>query len=92
MVTRHRPRASVETLDFVTSVGHREAATRARMFGYAGAAGPTAVITDLGVLRPDPETKELTLTALHPGATVEEIAALRELIERSAASRSGTAR
>ena len=38
--------------------------------GYAGE-GPTAVITDLGVLRPDPETKELTLTALHPGATVE---------------------
>jgi glutaconate CoA-transferase subunit B len=23
-------------------------------------------------LRPDPETKELTMTALHPGATVEE--------------------
>ena len=38
--------------------------------GYAGE-GPAAVITDLGVLRPDPETKELTLTSLHPGATVE---------------------
>lgn len=24
------------------------------------------------MLRPDPETKELTLTALHPGATVEQ--------------------
>jgi glutaconate CoA-transferase subunit B len=24
------------------------------------------------VLRPDPETKELTLVALHPGATIEE--------------------
>jgi glutaconate CoA-transferase subunit B len=30
------------------------------------------VITDLGILRPDPNTKELTMTALHPGATVEE--------------------
>ena len=38
--------------------------------GYPGA-GPTTVITDLGVLRPDPKTKELTLVALHPGATVE---------------------
>jgi glutaconate CoA-transferase, subunit A len=38
--------------------------------GYAGE-GPTAVITDLGVLRTGPETKELTLAALHPGATVE---------------------
>jgi glutaconate CoA-transferase, subunit B len=34
-------------------------------------AAPSAVITDLGVLEPDPETKELTLTRLHPGATVE---------------------
>jgi glutaconate CoA-transferase subunit B len=34
-------------------------------------AAPKAVITDLGVLEPDPETKELTLTRLHPGATVE---------------------
>jgi glutaconate CoA-transferase, subunit B len=34
-------------------------------------AAPAAVITDLGVLEPDPRTKELTLTRLHPGATVE---------------------
>jgi glutaconate CoA-transferase subunit B len=32
---------------------------------------PSAVITDMGVLEPDPETKELRLTALHPGASVE---------------------
>ena len=30
------------------------------------------VITDLGVLEPDPETCELTLTALHEGVTVDE--------------------
>jgi glutaconate CoA-transferase, subunit B len=35
-------------------------------------AAPTAVITDLGVLEPDPETKELTLTRLHPGVTVDQ--------------------
>lgn len=35
-------------------------------------AAPSAVITDLGVLEPDPETKELTLTRLHPGCTVEQ--------------------
>jgi glutaconate CoA-transferase subunit B len=33
--------------------------------------GPTIVITDLGVLRPDPESCELTLTQVHPGVTVE---------------------
>jgi glutaconate CoA-transferase, subunit B len=33
------------------------------------------VITDLGVLEPDPETKLLVLTALHPGVTVEQVRA-----------------
>ena len=37
--------------------------------------GPTNVITDLGILTPDPETKELTLTSLHPGVTVEQVVA-----------------
>ena len=30
------------------------------------------MITDLGVLRPDPETCELTLTQIHPGVSVEQ--------------------
>ena len=34
--------------------------------------GPSAVITDLGILTPDPLTKELTLTSLHPGVMVEQ--------------------
>jgi glutaconate CoA-transferase subunit B len=55
----------------VTSVGHGRGGNSRKNLGYRGA-GPTVVITDLGVLRPDPETKELTLTALHPGATVEQ--------------------
>lgn len=39
--------------------------------GYSSA-GPTMVVTDPGILRPDPKTKELTLTGLHPGATAEQ--------------------
>lgn len=39
--------------------------------GFRGR-GPSAVITDLGVLEPDPQTRELTLVQLHPGATVEQ--------------------
>jgi glutaconate CoA-transferase, subunit B len=34
--------------------------------------GPVAVITDLGILTPDPETKELALTSVHPGVPVEK--------------------
>ena len=37
--------------------------------------GPTAVITDLGIMTPDPATKELTLTSVHPGVTVDSVVA-----------------
>jgi glutaconate CoA-transferase subunit B len=33
------------------------------------------VITDLGILTPDPVSKELTLTSLHPGVTAEQVVA-----------------
>ena len=70
MVLRQRPRSFVERLDYVTSVGHRHGGNSRAELGYPGT-GPTTVITDLSVLRPDPETRELALVALHPGATVE---------------------
>ena len=70
MVLRQRLRSFVERLDYVTSVGHRRGGDSRAELGYPGG-GPTTVITDLGVLRPDPVTKELTLVALHPGATIE---------------------
>ena len=64
-------RAFVEELAFVTSAGYLDGGDSREQLGYLGA-GPTIVITDLGILKPDPETKELTLTALHPGTSVEQ--------------------
>src|SRR5215216_2353517 len=71
VILRQKPRSFVEELAFVTSVGHRYGGESRKELGYSGA-GPAIVISDLGILRPDPETKELTMTALHPGVTVEE--------------------
>ncbi len=68
---KHSKRAFVEKLDFVTSVGHLDGGD-ARARAMLPGRGPAAVITDLGILTPDPETKELTLTHRHPGATVEQ--------------------
>jgi glutaconate CoA-transferase subunit B len=45
-----------------------------QLLGLRGA-GPVRVITDLGVLEPDPDTSELVLTALHQGVTVEQVRA-----------------
>jgi glutaconate CoA-transferase subunit B len=66
VVAPHSPRTFVERLDFVTTVGHGDGPGARERLGFRGR-GPTAVITDLGVLEPDPATRELTLTQLHAG-------------------------
>ncbi|MDN5748434.1 MAG: CoA-transferase subunit beta [Pseudonocardia sp.] len=71
VVMRQRLRAFVASVDFVTSVGHGSGPGDRRRLGLRGA-GPVRVITDLGVLEPDPATAELVLTALHTGITVEQ--------------------
>src|SRR6185312_9892834 len=62
VVMRHQARAFVDRVDFVTSVGHGSGPTDRSVLGLRGA-GPVRVITNLGVLEPDPETAELVLTA-----------------------------
>jgi glutaconate CoA-transferase subunit B len=74
VVMRHRLRAFVEQVDFVTSVGHGSGPMDRQLLGLRGA-GPVRVITDLGVLEPDPDTSELVLTALHHGVDVEQVRA-----------------
>lgn len=68
---RHSPRAFVDRVDFVTSFGFGSGQGERERLGLRGS-GPRAVITDLGILEPDPQTCELTLTHLHPGVTVEQ--------------------
>jgi glutaconate CoA-transferase, subunit B len=74
VVMRHRARAFVDQVDFVTSVGYGSGPDDRAVLGLRGR-GPTRVITDLGVLEPDPDTKELVLTAVHQGVSVEEVRA-----------------
>jgi glutaconate CoA-transferase, subunit B len=71
IVVRQNRRTFVEKLDFLTSVGFGTGAGDRERLGLRGR-GPRTVITDIGILSPDPDSCELTLTALHPGATVEQ--------------------
>lgn len=64
-------RVFVEKVDFVTSVGFGAGPGDRERLGLRGQ-GPRAVITDLGVLAPAPDTSELTLTHVHPGVTVDQ--------------------
>jgi glutaconate CoA-transferase subunit B len=74
LVLRHSPRTFVDRVDFITSVGFGDGPGHRERLGLRGR-GPVLVITDLGVLQPDPATCELTLTALHPGAEVATVRA-----------------
>jgi glutaconate CoA-transferase subunit B len=68
----HSRRTFVGELDFRTSVGFGDGPGDRQRLGLPGA-GPTLVITDLGLLAPDPRTCELTLTHVHPGVTVDQV-------------------
>jgi glutaconate CoA-transferase subunit B len=59
VILRHTSRAFVDRLDFLTTKGHRV----------------SAVVTDLGILEPDPICRELMLVSRHPGISTEEIQA-----------------
>ncbi len=72
VVMRHIKRAFVEQVDFVTTVGFGRGPGDRERYGLPGR-GPVRVITDLGVLEPDPATVELTLTGVHPGVEVDQI-------------------
>ena len=59
VMLRHSPRTFVERLDFLTSVGDRVG----------------VVVTDLGVLEPDPADRELILRRVHAGVGADQVRA-----------------
>ncbi len=74
VMLRMSQRAFMAQLDFVTSLGHGTGAGSRAALGAQGK-GPTRVITDLGILEPHPETRELELTSIHPGIAVDKVKA-----------------
>ncbi|WP_423065139.1 CoA-transferase subunit beta [Devosia sp. CN2-171] len=65
-------RSMVERIDFFTSFGHGEGGDHRQRLGIT-TKGPTLLITDLAIWRPDAETKEFTVTSLHRGVTREMV-------------------
>ena len=66
---RQTPRTFVERLDFLTTVGHP--CSSGSPTGRQRGVGVTFVVTDLGVLEPDPGTRELVMTELYPDVTAD---------------------
>jgi glutaconate CoA-transferase, subunit B len=71
VIVRQSKRTFVEKVDFVTSVGYGSGPGSREKLGFRGR-GPVKVITDLGVLEPDPESCELTLTQIHDGVDPDQ--------------------
>ncbi len=67
-------RGFVEKVDFFTSFGHGEGGDHRQRLGIKSK-GPTLLITDLAIWKPDPETKEFTVVSLHPGVTKQDVQA-----------------
>jgi glutaconate CoA-transferase subunit B len=74
IIMAHQGRRFVPRVDYVTSPGYGAGGDWRRRMGLPGG-GPSAVITTLGVLRFDPQTKEMVLASIHPGVSVEEVQA-----------------
>ena len=65
-------RGFVERIDFMTSLGHGTGSGDRERRGLT-TAGPTLLVTDLAVWKPDPETGEMTVRSLHPGVTRKQV-------------------
>src|SRR5258708_2859354 len=68
LVLKQSARAFVKKMDFVNSVGHLDGGDARRRLRLAGKAAE-AVGTDLCLMGPDPASKAITVTQLHPGIT-----------------------
>jgi glutaconate CoA-transferase, subunit B len=74
IMVRHGLRTFVERVDFVTSVGFGDGHDSREKLGLRGR-GPVRVVTDIAVLEPDPVSRELVLTRVHPGVEVADVKA-----------------
>jgi glutaconate CoA-transferase subunit B len=72
VTVKHRRRSLVERIDFTTSLGFGPTGRERDELGIT-TAGPTLVVTDLAVLRPEDDGNELVVEALHPGVTRDEV-------------------
>lgn len=72
IIMRHSSRSFVKQLDFLTTLGHGRTGRERRELGLC-TAGPALLVSDLCVMRPDPETNEMVVTSLHRGITREQV-------------------
>ena len=74
IMVAHEPKRFVEKVTYVSSPGYLEGGNARARYGFVGG-GPSAIVTTMGILRPDPNTREFELDAWFAFSSVEEIKA-----------------
>lgn len=72
IIMRQNSRAFVERVDFLTSLGQGRNGTERKTLGIL-TKGPTLIVTDLCLMKPDPDTSEFVVVSIHPGVTRERV-------------------
>ncbi len=72
IVMRQGLRSFVPKLDFLTSLGYGRTGREREALGVK-TKGPTFLVTDLCIMRPDAVTREFVVVSLHPGVSRERV-------------------
>lgn len=75
LIMRQSKRSFVPKLDFLTTPGYLSGPGAREKAGLPRGAGPHRVVTNLGTLDFEPETKRMRVLALNPGVTLEQMKA-----------------
>jgi glutaconate CoA-transferase subunit B len=72
IIMQHQKRRFCEKIDYVTSVGWGDGPDGRKKLGLPEV-GPQAVVTELGIMRFDKDTRRIYLVEYFPGTTIEQI-------------------
>ena len=72
IIMQHNKRAFTDKIDFLTSLGHGRTGQERRELGIE-TEGAALLVTDLCVMKPEPNTNEFVVVSLHPGVTTQTV-------------------
>ena len=73
LLDEHTKRKFRDKLEYITDPGYLEGYDSRVKAGYPPDTGPEAIISPLGIMRFDSETKEAYLDAIHPNITIDQV-------------------
>lgn len=74
IMVAHEAKRFAERVSYISSPGYLDGGDARARHGFVGG-GPSAIVTTLGIMRPDPHTREFVLDAWYPFSSVDEIRA-----------------